>query len=129
MTHKNRSGHQVVVVGTATEFHTLTWPVPSPVKNRPPGPVWMARISCLANILPFSENLNMVKSIKIKNRKSEQKQYAKEQNISRHTKLGLTKRKSNCRKLTMVNHRGGLNCHYWSIARLACLPDHASHKG
>lgn len=68
MTQINRNGHQAVAVGTATEFHTLTWPVPSPVKNRPPGPVWMARISSLEKILPLSENLNVGEDhIRIKN--------------------------------------------------------------
>lgn len=51
------TGHQVAT-GPLHHCHTLTWPVPSPVKNRPPGPSWMARISCLAKILPLSANLD-----------------------------------------------------------------------
>jgi len=46
------------VAGSGIQFHTLTWPVPSPVKNMLPGPVWIARTSCLLNILPLSANLN-----------------------------------------------------------------------
>lgn len=48
----------VLAVGSANHFHTLTLPVPSPVKNRPPGPTCMDRTSCFANILPLSENLH-----------------------------------------------------------------------
>jgi len=46
-----------VAVASADQFHTLTSPVPSPVKNMPLGPIWIARTSCLVNILPLSANL------------------------------------------------------------------------
>lgn len=47
----------LVVVGSVNQFHTLTSPVPSPVKNMQPGPVCIARTSCLLKILPLSANL------------------------------------------------------------------------
>ena len=40
-----------------THCQTFSSPVPSPVKNKPPGPVCIALISSLANILPLSLNL------------------------------------------------------------------------
>lgn len=55
MCYEMVQGNQVVATGSA-HFHTLK-PVPSPVKKRPLGPTSMARISCLAKILPLSENL------------------------------------------------------------------------
>ena len=48
---------EMEAVGSVNQFHTLTWPVPSPVKNMPTGPIWIVRISCFVNIFPLSENL------------------------------------------------------------------------
>ena len=41
----------------ADHFHTLSFPVLSPVKNNPLGPIWIAFTSSLENILPLSLNL------------------------------------------------------------------------
>lgn len=38
--------------------HTFISPLPSPVKNIPPGPVCIFRTSCIAKILPLSLNLS-----------------------------------------------------------------------
>lgn len=49
---------QGVAVGSANHFHTLTSPVPSPVKNKPAGPICMDRTSSFEYNFPLSEKLN-----------------------------------------------------------------------
>jgi hypothetical protein len=41
----------------SAHFHTLSKPLPSPVKNRPSGPTWIVLTTCFENILPLSLNL------------------------------------------------------------------------
>lgn len=48
-------------VASVNHFQTLTSPVPSPVKNKPPGPICMDRTSCFEYILPLSKKLNQNK--------------------------------------------------------------------
>ena len=56
--------YRAIEAGSANMFHTLTSPVPSPVKNRPPGPTWIDRTSCFEKIFPLSENLRRQNRIK-----------------------------------------------------------------
>lgn len=46
-----------LVWAPSTHCQTFSSPVPSPLKNKPPGPDCIALISCLENILPLSLNL------------------------------------------------------------------------
>lgn len=56
---KEWRGYQAgAAASVVAQLHTLTSPLPSPVKNRLPGPAWIDLISSLANIFPLSANLN-----------------------------------------------------------------------
>ena len=52
----------VFFFNSASNFHTVIWPVASPVEKmpEPAGPIWIARTSRFANSLPLSANLKPI---------------------------------------------------------------------
>lgn len=57
--------HHADGCSVANQFQTFSSPLPSPVKNNPPGPIWIALTSSLEKIFPLSVNLNNIKESKL----------------------------------------------------------------
>ena len=98
---KGNTCQEDATLGTSNHFHTISKPLSSPVKKRPPGPNSINATSFLANKRPLSENL--LKKHHQRMRQKNKKYY--------HDGGTVTKRNvNNLDLLTMAIHTCELNC-------------------